>query len=533
VNPDDVRCRACGWPIARPIGASATGMPRDFGRMPDPQLVGVAVVPVMAQGNGGGSGSTPAPGPASPGGSAWPAAPPPGYPAYPQGGYTPYPPYAYPPAPGGQPATPYPYYSYMPVPPRPQRPVYPLVVSWIVTVTGGISLLLGLLVLGLFSLFFAVSGVPDSLTSLGALTIYTLPPILGGAVAIVSGIFGILRRPSPRFTLPSALLFLVLALVSMGAAVVLWNRSTAPGPAILVLPLVVVSVSAPAFAVWAFTAWRLRDPSTRRHAWVSFFYGTTLAALVAGLLNTLFALIVVLVLQRLGFSLGSSAADPTSANPTDPAALVAIILIVGVVAPFVEEGMKPLGAVLVMRRLRSPSDAFLVGMASGIGFAIVETVGDYVGQGQADWISVAIERSTSSLLHGVGAGMGALGWYYFINGKGVRLRWLRGIGSLAYAVLQHGIFNGVVATIIPLLLIQVFPQPFTTVLGPPIDYNIIPLFAYDALILAWLIFITGRLRRSTTVTPGAVTPSAAAIPAPSAPPGVSGPELQPVAGGVR
>jgi hypothetical protein len=134
-------------------------------------------------------------------------------------------------------------------------------------------------------------------------------------------------------------------------------------------------------------------------------------------------------------------------------------------------------------------------------------------------------------LHGVGAGMGALGWYYFINGKGVPQRWLRGIGSLAYAVLQHGIFNVVVATLIPLLLFQVIQQPFTTVLGPPLDFSIIPIAVYDALILAWLIFITGRLRRSATVAPGAMTPSAApARPAPGAMPGS---ELQPVAGGVR
>lgn len=536
-------------------------------------------------GDGTGQTNMPAAQPASPG--SWPSAAPapaqspsarPGYPVYAQGGYrasaayTPYPPspqyyaanaqppannpgpYApYPPSgasaqqyppgyqqgypqAGGAPYqgyAPYPYYPYYypPAPPKtPSRRVYPLVVSWIVTVSGGISLVLGLLIVGVV-LLFGNGQLPSDLLSLGAFAIYTVPPILGGVVAIVSGILGILGRPSPRFVLPSAVLLLVLGIVAMAAGVVLDNLYVAPGPAIAVLPLVITAVSLPAFALLAFTGWRLGFPSTRRNTWLSFFYGSTLAALVAGLLNTLFAIIVVIVLDILGFNVNSSAVDPTSANPHNFASLLAIILVVSVVAPFVEEGLKPLGAVIIMRRLRTPAQAFLIGMASGIGFAIVETVGDYVGQGQADWVGVAIERSTSSLLHGVGAGMGALGWYYLINGKGVSFRWLRGFGSLAYAVLQHAIFNGVIATAITLLPAPIgpfFQQTFS--LGIlPISYGIIAIFAYDALIFGWLLFITGRLRNAPAA-PGAIANAGA-----SGVPGqdLSRPELQPVAGGAR
>ena len=117
-----------------------------------------------------------------------------------------------------------------------------------------------------------------------------------------------------------------------------------------------------------------------------------------------------------------------------------ILLIFAVVAPLVEEGLKPLGVVFIMRRLRSPAEAFLLGLAAGVGFDMVETIG-YIGSGQADWVSVAIQRVGAGLLHGLGAAMAALGWYYLINGKGVPHRWLKGFGGLAYAVLQHGIFN--------------------------------------------------------------------------------------------
>ncbi len=501
----------------------------------------------------------------------WPASPPPatgaqqapGYPVYPQGVYPQqgyqqgygqgqgqyYQPYSNAPYPGqgspgqaypGQanapaasqapyptypayPAYPYPYY-YPPAKTN-NRQVYPLVVSWIVTISGGLSLILGLLILGIV-LLVGNGQPPTSLLDLGALATFTIPPILGGIVAIISGILGILRRPSPRFVLPSAALLLGLGVLAMAAGVLLDNLFTAPGPAIAVLPLVVAAVSLPAFALLAFTAWRLGFPATQRTTWLSFFYGTTLAALVAGLLNTIFALIVVLILDLLGFNVSASAVDPTSANPHDAGALLAIILVVSVVAPFVEEGLKPLGAVIIMRRLRTPAQAFLVGMASGVGFAIVETVGNYVGQAQADWAAVAIERSTSSLLHGVGAGMGALGWYYLINGKGVPLRWLRGFGALLYAVLQHSIFNGVIATGISLLPAPIGPFFQQTLpLGIlPISFSVFAIFAYDALILGWLLFITRRLR-GTQASPGAVPQS----------PGATDmyPQLQPVAGGAR
>jgi RsiW-degrading membrane proteinase PrsW (M82 family) len=580
VDPGEARCRSCGWPAPRILLVSYDGATDAGGE----DMIPVSVEPrpdapsaAPAQPDPGRLGSGASAGPSG----NWPSAPPPdgpqqapGYPVYPQGAYPqsgypqsgypqsgypqgygqgqPYQPYPYAPYPGqtypgqaypsqpsavaaaGSPAPyppnpqyqPYPYqYPYMPAPRKASRPVYPLVVSWIVTVTGGLSLILGLLILGIV-LLFGNGQPPTDLLSLGAFAIYTVPPILGGLVAIISGILGILRHPSPRFVLPSAVLLLGLGVLAMAAGVVFDNLFPAPGPAIAVLPLVITAVSLPAFALLAFTGWRLGFPSTQRHTWLSFFYGTTLAALVAGLLNTIFAFIVVLILDILGFNLDSSAVDPTSANPHDFGSLLAIILVVAVVAPFVEEGMKPLGAVLIMRRLRTPAQAFLVGMASGVGFAIVETVGDYAGQAQADWVAVAIERSTSSLLHGVGAGMGALGWYYLINGKGVPLRWLRGFGSLAYAVLQHGIFNGVIATGIALLPDPIGPffQQTVSIGILPISYDVIAIFAYDALILGWLLFITSRLRPRQTA-PGALLQSPGATDA--------YPRLQPVAGGAR
>ncbi|HEY7974456.1 MAG TPA: PrsW family glutamic-type intramembrane protease, partial [Ktedonobacterales bacterium] len=182
-------------------------------------------------------------------------------------------------------------------------------------------------------------------------------------------------------------------------------------------------------------------------------------------------------------------------NPS-PSLVVAMLLVLSVVAPLVEEGVKPLAALLVIRRLRTPAEAFLVGLAAGVGFDMLETIG-YIGQGQADWVSVAIDRIGAGLLHGVGAGMGALAWYYLINGSGVRLRWLRAVGCGLYAIVQHSLFNALSFSD------QILPSNISAWMNRPFYLGGLPLQNADAIylvaygvILGVLTFMTSRLWRA-------------------------------------
>jgi RsiW-degrading membrane proteinase PrsW (M82 family) len=391
----------------------------------------------------------------------------------------------------------YPWGYYYPVYVRPRRArgeTLALVVSWIVTFAGGLSILCGLL-LSLIVLLAISQGLMDNLTEQTVFTGVTLGPIVGGGFAIYFGIRGIMRRPSPRFSLPNPWLFAALTALVLAAGVILWYTSPAPGPAVAVLPLVLASGILPALAILSFTSWRLRMPTTRRHAWMSFFYGLTLAPLLAIIFELVASILFALLLSALGHNVPSALANPTSANPNDPVTVVLLLLSLSVAAPVIEEGVKPLGAVLLMRRLRTPASAFLMGMAAGIGFDMLETIG-YIGQGEADWVGVAIGRIGAGLLHGVGAGMAALGWYYLINGKGVRLRWLRGFGGIAYAMAQHAIFNGS-------NLLSFLPGPVGTWMQQPaylgrlpLDGGILLFFAYYIAIFGVLIYVTGRLVRA-------------------------------------
>ena len=452
-----------------------------------------------------------------------------GYPTYAQGfappyqayqgyqGYQPYAPYGYPTGYGYgysysypytyYPAYPYPYPYVYARPPRAPGETLALVISWIVTIFGGISVLCGIFAGFILALALVlVSG--NSLGLQASVADFALAPLAGGAFALYFGIRGILRKPSPRFTLPNPLLFALLAVVVWVAAIILWHAAPTPGPAVATVPLLILSGALPAFAILAFATWRLRMPSSRRHVWMSLLYGATLAPLLAIILEFIAILVMVNIF---GANSSSAATDPSNINPNNPIAVFVLLLTISVAAPVVEEGLKPLGAVLIMRRLRTPASAFLMGLAAGIGFDIFETIG-YIGSGEADWVNVSVERLGAGLLHGVGAGMAALGWYYLINGKGVRLRWLRGVGCITYAVAQHAIFNGSnLIGLAPGPLGQWLSQPWY--IGRlPFDHMAFLFFVYYAIIFGVLIFVTGKLvpgpRPRDIVPVAAISPAA-------------------------
>ena len=446
-----------------------------------------------------------------------------GYPAYQP--YQPYPAYPYP----------YPSYSYAsyyapvpfyapPSPPRAPGETYRLVLAWIATIGGGLSLLGGLL-WGLLTILTASLRAPNNLAVLATNGGLALAAVLGGVAGLVYGILAILRRPSPRFGFPQSWIFLGLTVLAIGGGVVLWNVLPTPGSALAILPLVILAGLLPVLTILAFTARRLRFPTTWRHLVLSVAFGAVVAVLLAAILEAVLQRAIVAILSALGYQFGAGFGI-NNFNPSSPGEVIAVLLVLSVVAPIVEEGLKPLGAVLLMPRIRGPNEAFLLGLAAGLGFAVIETLG-YFGMGQADWIGVAIGRIGAGLLHGVGAGMGALGWYYLIRGKGVPLRWLRGFGALLYAVIQHAVFNGSnLITAVPPIG-KLLSHPFYLGRLPLDSFTWVAFFFY-AVILGVLILVTWRLGR---ISPDALPPKTAPIL-----PGAGAPvdrTPQPVPGGAR
>jgi RsiW-degrading membrane proteinase PrsW (M82 family) len=405
--------------------------------------------------------------------------PPPGAPPYPYpNAYGYFPGYGYPP-----------HYYYAP---RPRRDTYGLVIAWI-TVAGGIISLIGALIFAGLELIGISLGAGDGLATVATLAGFIGMAMVAGVLALVYGIGRVRNLPAHKLSVPPGTLFAALALGTIAAGVVLWNRYPLPGPVFTALPLVLLSGVLPALAIAFYAAHRLKQPTTTRHFWLSFAWGGTAAPLAAALLELVLGALVAILLGQ------SANLNNLNAVPNGTAQAIVVLLTLSVIAPLVEEGLKPLGAVIIMRRLRTPSEAFLLGLVAGIGFNIVETIG-YIGTNNADWVEVSIQRVGAGLLHGVGAGMGALGWYYLINGKGVPDRWRKGFGALLYAVLQHAIFNGSnLLGLIPFIG-RAFSNQWN--LGAlPIDDGTLLFLGYYVIIFGVLTYVTGRLARGQASAP--------------------------------
>jgi hypothetical protein len=119
-----------------------------------------------------------------------------------------------------------------------------------------------------------------------------------------------------------------------------------------------------------------------------------------------------------------------------PVVLAAAFLIVSAVVPLVEEGVKTVGVVLLVHRRPGLSEAFLWGVASGAGFALVE--GLFSGAGALEsWAPVTLLRVGATLMHCFTGGLMGLAWYYlFVQG-----RWGRLLGLYATSVSLHGLWN--------------------------------------------------------------------------------------------
>jgi hypothetical protein len=175
-----------------------------------------------------------------------------------------------------------------------------------------------------------------------------------------------------------------------------------------------------------------------------------------------------------------------------------------VVAPLVEELTKPLGAILLGRRLRSPAEAFLVGMAGGAGFAIVENM-LYESGGFGLWAAIATLRGIGGVLHPLNAGLVALGWYGVLCTRQPG-RWRRLLALYGLAVGIHALWNGGLTLIFSAAGAYFFAADTWEVsvygLGQP---GIVLVFMALEAIALWrlLLLVTDRLRDGeATVTGG-------------------------------
>jgi hypothetical protein len=435
--------------------------------------------------------------PPQPGAPAWPAQPGPA--AWPPQtntpGYMGTPGYAGMPAPAWYAPG---WYAYRP--PQPPGESYRKVLSILALIASSLLILGGLVLLALMFLL-ALGGEGQDLAIYNILLMAALVAVPGGAACLYHSIRALRRHASAPFSLPSAWVWLGATAVAFTIGIALFLSGLPSGPLALVEPLVLLCGILPAFTILALTQQRLGQQTSWRRLILALVTGATLGVAVGLVVE----LGMVAQLVRL-FHLNNLSTTEISSNQlSNQNYFLALFLLLAVGAPLAEETSKQIGGFFLLPRITSQSEAFLIGMAAGIGFNIVET-SQYLGVAQADWIAIAIQRVGAGLIHGMGAAMAGLGWYYVFRGKTLSRRWKIALGCLAYAYLQHALLNGgelIVASQLPTLHVDMF--------GLRLDSGTFFALILYLAILVVLWRVTGWLRRTEPAGTSAAPPAGVAL----------------------
>jgi len=373
----------------------------------------------------------------------------------------------------------------------------------------------------LFLLLVAI--IPTSLPAdqqLGAIVLFfalALAGLAGGGFSLYHSIRSLfVKKPSADFKLPWFWIFLVLYLgvIAFEGILLVTKLNTSAPQAVFLISLAGLL---PALTILALGVRRVHYPQGARWSttWRRFTLAIVSGATSAIVLALIFELVLTdVVTRQLGLT-GFSIDNPNQSIPQDPKVIGLLFIILSVIAPLVEEAVKPLAVIVLVGRIQSATEAFVLGLSCGIGFDLVETSGYISMGGYHDWLGIALERSTAGLLHGFGAAMASLGWYYITHPKSIKNRVPVALGCWAYALLQHAIWNGSFG-------LQLLPAP----IGPYLDNGTIPLGSLELpsfilvyiveslLMLTFFLIVTGKLRGKKQSSPPTQASSTQVVPTP-------------------
>ncbi len=265
-----------------------------------------------------------------------------------------------------------------------------------------------------------------------------------GPLAVFHGMSSINEHKSSTLKLPSFYIFWIALALVLGLGSLIINFDVAKE--YLFPPLFVLGATLSTLAVLAWAYRRMGEPLTWRQACLAFVCGSTLAILVALVLETLLPYLGYLLLAPFWVlaqdfaDLGWGAAGFVERLFTSPL-IVVFLAIVALEAPIPEEFAKALGIPMFGRgRVQNERQAFALGLAAGAGFAILENMlyeGLYASHNGWGWAGITLLRSIGSVLHPLGTGIVALGWFRMRDG---------GAGKLFKAYLLsvglHTLWNG-------------------------------------------------------------------------------------------
>jgi RsiW-degrading membrane proteinase PrsW (M82 family) len=289
-------------------------------------------------------------------------------------------------------------------------------------------------------------------TGLGLATLMVVGLACGWTM-LSQGNSALSEKPTRRLRLPSLWMMVGGFSLALVTGLGLWEVE---GIAPLLAPwfIVVVAALPPLTAV----VWAAEDHPgqlTWRRSSVAFSAGATVSVLLAILLEILVPYTIIWLLLNLGDPvldaieglLNLLAGGEVARALTAPGLLVALFEL-AIVAPLVEEFVKPLVVLPLLKSTESRRDVFLIGAVAGAGFAALENV-IYALVGVRYWSGILLLRALGAAVHPLGAGLTALAWHSILTRRRnqvlpPRSREEPGFwpGGFGLAVGQHALWNG-------------------------------------------------------------------------------------------
>lgn len=121
---------------------------------------------------------------------------------------------------------------------------------------------------------------------------------------------------------------------------------------------------------------------------------------------------------------------------SNPIAIAAGIGYIAILVPLIEELLKPLAIWLFAMKIESPAQGFVLGVVSGAGFALIESL-NASADGTISWPVIVSVRAGTSILHMTASGL--VGWGIVSAFK--EKRFGRLFAAYFAAVLVHGVWN--------------------------------------------------------------------------------------------
>jgi hypothetical protein len=271
---------------------------------------------------------------------------------------------------------------------------------------------------------------------------------------------------------------------------------------IFLAPLTIIAIAVPVWWLVEFSR-RGLPRSTKLREWGTLSIGITLTPILIILIELIVvAIVTIIVLIGLGFQENFNfhfSSLLNNINPFQseigeldqilydlmeyPIVSTGLFLVVGFLAPLIEEIFKPFAIWFLLKRPLRNYEGFSLGLISGGAFTLLESAGMILQLNASDWLAAVLLRAATGVLHIGLSGLVGFG----VTRNWNRKRYGKGVLYILAAVLLHGVWNS-------LALLSGYSSILSQNSLIFVNSGIIDIFVLVSMIAVFLLIITINLK---------------------------------------